>query len=248
MLAEFGRVLFAGGFVAFGIQQFIVGDFVPGRAPGWPEGLPGRAVFAWFTGLVFVAGGVALLAGRCVRPAAAAAGALVFAWALLRHLPFVIADGFIAGSWTAAGKAIVILGGLCALLAPHMPERRASLLLAGRVALGGFLVLCGFQHFRWDDFVITLVPAWMPGGGMFWTYVTGGLLILGGVGMQLPRTARLAAALSGLMIFLWVFMLHVPRAIAAVNAGVGRSEWTSVIEATAFSGLAFHLAFVKRDH
>lgn len=245
MLAQFGRILFAGGFIAFGIQQFVVSEFVVGRAPGWPEGVSGRVLFAWLTGAAFVASGAALVMERRVRLAAAAAGALVFGWALIRHIPTVAGDVFIGGSWTAAGKAIVILGGLCALLAHDLPERREPLLLTGRIALGGFMILCGFQHFKWDDFVITLVPTWMPGGGPFWTYVCGVLLILGGAGMLIPRTATLAAALSGLMIFLWVFMLHLPHAITATGEGHGQGEWTAVIEASAFSGLAFYLAGMR---
>jgi hypothetical protein len=59
--------------------------------------------------------------------------------------------------------------------------------------------------------------------------------------LLLPQTARLAAALSGLMIFLWVVLLHIPRALAAV-AAQSRNEWTAVFEALAISGIAFVLA------
>ena len=82
-----------------------------------------------------------------------------------------------------------------------------------------------------------LVPAWIP-GHMFWTYFAGVALIAGGVGLLLPQTARLAAALSGVMIFLWVVLLHVPRAMAATDAQ-SRNEWTAVFEALAISGIGF---------
>jgi hypothetical protein len=42
------------------------------------------------------------------------------------------------------------------------------------------------------------------------------------------------------MIFLWVLMLHIPRAIADPYTNVG-NEWASVFEALAFSGMAFML-------
>ena len=76
-VASFGRLLFAGGIVAFGIQHFFFGDFVPGRAPPWPDGVAGKLMFAWITGLVFVASGIALLTGRFARTAALVAGALI---------------------------------------------------------------------------------------------------------------------------------------------------------------------------
>ena len=52
--------------------------------------------------------------------------------------------------------------------------------------------------------------------------------------------ARLAATLLGTMVFIWVLILHIPRAIADPYSGVG-GEWTSVFEALAESGIAFIL-------
>ena len=43
------------------------------------------------------------------------------------------------------------------------------------------------------------------------------------------------------MIFLWVVMLHIPRAVTATPA-TRANETTAVFEALAFSGLAFLLA------
>jgi hypothetical protein len=48
------------------------------------------------------------------------------------------------------------------------------------------------------------------------------------------------------MIFLWVLMLHIPRAIADPYTNV-RNEWASVFEALAFSGIAFMLAAMRRQ-
>jgi hypothetical protein len=58
--------------------------------------------------------------------------------------------------------------------------------------------------------------------------------------------ARLASLLVGVMIFLWVLMLHIPRAIADPYTNVG-NEWASVFEALAFSGIAFMLAAMRRQ-
>jgi len=41
--------------------------------------------------------------------------------------------------------------------------------------------------------------------------------------------------------FLWVFLLHIPRAVADPRGSLG-NEWTSVFEALAYSGVAFMLA------
>jgi hypothetical protein len=44
------------------------------------------------------------------------------------------------------------------------------------------------------------------------------------------------------MIFLWVVLPHIPRALAAATEATRANETTAVFEALAFSGLAFLLA------
>jgi uncharacterized membrane protein YphA (DoxX/SURF4 family) len=55
-LGLIGRVFFGLSLCAFGILQFVYGDFVPGRAPAWPAGVPGRLVWAWVSGALTIAG------------------------------------------------------------------------------------------------------------------------------------------------------------------------------------------------
>jgi uncharacterized membrane protein len=230
-LPRIGRILFAIGLAAFGVQQFLYGDFIPGRAPEWPASLPGRIPFAYVTGALLIVAALAIALDRKKREAAVGVSAVVFAWALLRHLPLVVADTSLGGAWTSAGKALAFFGGALAIAGV---ARGAAV---ARVCLGLFFVLAGVQHFLFAPWVATLVPAWIP-GSLFWTYFAGVALVAGGIGLNIPRTAPWAAALSGLMIFLWVFLLHVPRALAAAP-DQSRNEWTAVFEAIAMAGLAW---------
>lgn len=61
--------------------------------------------------------------------------------------------------------------------------------------------------------------------------------------MFAARTRRLAAILTGFMIFAWVIMLHIPRALAAPHDA---NETTAVFEALAISAAAFLVAFPSR--
>ena len=249
-LATLGRLFFGIGIFAFGIQQFIYGDFVPGRAPAWPASLPGRLVWAYVSGAVLIVAGAAIIFKWKVRWAGFVVGALVFLWALLRHIPEVAANPSSGTVLTSTGKALTLWGGAFAVAGSVRATEGAHsdaasgtgsadqrLILIGRLCLGVFLILCGIEHFVFAQFVAPLVPAWIP-GSMFWTYFSGVALIAGGAGLILTMTARVAGALSGLMIFLWFLLLHVPRAMAVNN----RNEWTAVFEALAFSGIAFVLA------
>ena len=243
-LARFGRTCFALALIAFGAASFVVRDFVAGRAPAWPSSA--GVVWAYFTGTLFVVAGLRIVLGR--RPAfgAIAAAVLIFGWAFLRQLPVAFADQQLGGAWTSLGKALALSGGALGVAASIIwssasastQELRhaATMNLVGRCSLGAFLVLAGVQHFLFTPFVMTLVPTWIP-GAMFWAYFAAVALLAGGVGLILPPTSRLAAALVGAMIFIWLLVLHIPRGVAMHN----RNEWTAVIEALAFSGIAFAL-------
>jgi len=250
--AAFGRLFFSIGLVAFGIQQFIYGDFVPGRAPAWPAAIPGRLIWASVSGAVLIAAGVAIISGKNARRAAILSGTMVLVWALLRHLPEVAANphGVVL---TNTGKSLALFGGAFAV-AGSLPVNESSatgvfskiinssdgFIYLGRFCLGVFMILAGIQHFIYTQFVAALIPAWIP-GHYFWAYFAGVALIAGGAGLIVLRTARIAAAWTGVMLFLWVLLLHIPRAVAAAGPQK-RNEWTAVFEALAMSGIAFVVA------
>ena len=242
-MTHLGRRMFAVAFIAFGVLQFLYVDFVPGRPPAWPDALYGGWIWAYASGACFVVAGIALIADRHAKLAAFSIAALVFAWAVTRNLPLALADPTFGGAWTRLGKAVALSGGALAVAASarHGDRRRMDpLTLVGRCALGLFLINSGIQHFLFTGAVITLMPAWIP-GPRWWAYITGVALAAGGVGLIVPRTARIAGLGVGLMLFTWVCMLHIPRALAAAAANQ-RNEWSAVFEALAFSGLALVLA------
>jgi uncharacterized membrane protein len=244
--ASIGRIFFGLSLCAFGILQFIYGDFVPGRAPAFPPDVPGRLAWAWISGALLIAAGAAIIFGKRARGPALLVAAMIFLWALLRQIPVVAANPH-GGVLTNMGKVIAMVGGTLAVAGALPTEGRRvtdGLLWVGRVCLGGFMILGGVQHFIYTQFVATLVPQWIP-YPVFWAYFAGVALVAGGAGLFVTKTARVAAALSGLMIFLWVVMLHVPRALAAMPAQ-RQNEWTAVFEALAFSGLALTIAGSQR--
>jgi hypothetical protein len=61
-------------------------------------------------------------------------------------------------------------------------------------------------------------------------------LVAGGLGLFLPQTAALAALMSGLMVFSWFWIVHLPRTL------LGISDSLAVFEALAVSGIALVLS------
>lgn len=237
-----GRLFFAAALVGSGIQQLFTGHFVR-LVPPLPEWIPSPSFWAYLVGVVLILVGISLGARYKSPEAAAVVGALILLSFLCLQLPQALADPLTGFKWTNPCKALALLGGVI-LLGAQSGSRGSGL---GRffrrlrplapLLLAGFLILAGIQHFVYADFVARLVPSWFP-QSHFWTYFTGVALIAGGIGILVPKTARLTATMVGIMIFLWVLLLHIPRALTMYAAG----ETSAIFEALAMSGVAFFLA------
>ena len=230
------RVLIAISFAAWGAQQIIFGDFVShvvGVVPAW---IPMHTALADLTGLALIAAAVGILLQK--RNVAVALGIACLALALLTQLPPALANPTNIGRWVSLGKAFTIAG--CAFvvaaslgawvgeISPHI------MILYGKWSLGAFMIYSGFLHFQLRSFVAALFPPWIP-LHLPLTLIAGVLLICGGLGMMLPATTDLASLLSGIMILVWVPLIHIPLTLKNLkNPG----ESVPVFEALAFGSLA----------
>jgi uncharacterized membrane protein len=190
---------------------------------------------------------LAIIFGTGARTAAMLLGTIILLWDLFRDVDLIK----IAATSLDIVKALA-LGSGAFVIAGSLPRDRwdsggvfsaairplEKLIPLGRFFLAPQMIVAGSEHFIYSRFVFGLVPAWIP-GHPFWTYFTGAALIAGGIGLMLRRTARLAAALLGSIIFIWVLVLHIPRAAADLHSA---NEWTSVFQALSMSGVAFILA------
>jgi uncharacterized membrane protein len=242
--------------VAFGMQHFAYLDFVTRVFPRFPAWIPGHPYLACLFGLFLVAAGFAIMIRKVARPTALLLGAVILASFALLYLPLLITSPPNGSLWTRAGKALALSGGSFLVAGSlsaksNAPARAPAAVVKvlervipfGRFFLAAFLILCGIEHFIYVEFVAGLVPSWIP-WHVFWTYFTGVALIAGGVGITIPMTVRLAASLSGIMIFLWVVLLHIPRAAVDIRSS---NETTAVFEALAMSGAAFLVAATCRN-
>ena len=248
-LISVGRLFFGLALLGLGAEHFIFREMVTARPPAWSDDVPGKLLWVYGSGVLVMLTGAAVLLRRGARLAVLALGVLIFFVSLLRQLPIAAADSLLAGSWTQTAKALTFVGGSFAIAATFPPVQGATagrwwrfvnatdpFVSMGRYCLGAFLILSGVQHFKFLAFVATLIPAWFPGNGIWWSQFAGVLLITFGVGLLFARTAALAALLTGLMIFSWFWIVHLPRVHTSVSDGI------AVFEALAFSGVALVLA------
>jgi uncharacterized membrane protein YphA (DoxX/SURF4 family) len=237
--AGLGRLFLGVALAGFGVESLAFGHYVVARAVPWPADPLQQQLVGAVAGTILLACGAAILAGRWTREAAAQAAVLILGWSLCLHWPRAIAGPPLGGDWTNALKAVVLAAGLV-LVAARAPGP-ASGLLAGlsRVAphlCAPFFLLAGIQHILFVQFVETLIPPFIP-WARFWTYVAAGALLAGGFGLLAPPVRRLAATLTGWMVFAWVFLVHVPLIVR-----VGPLEWQGVFEALGISGVCLLLA------
>jgi uncharacterized membrane protein len=208
--------------------------------PKLPAWIPWHFFWAYVTGIVLIAAGLAIFFRKQARLASLLLGSLILLSFLVFYLPLLLASPPLSGVWTNAGKALALSGGAF-LVAETVTQANTSLprlIPLSRFFLSAFLILAGVQHFLFVSFVASLVPRWIS-GHLVWTYFSGVALIAGGVGILIPKVRGLAALLSGIMILLWVVLLHIPRAFAALRDS---NETTAVFEALAISGTALLVA------
>jgi len=236
-----GRYLFALSVVASGIYQLVTGHYV-NLVPVNPARLP-PAWQPYLFGVLFVLVGVGLLLRRTVSAAAITLAALLLVLFFGFGLPVALAHASTGYVWVDPLMTLALLGGVS--LAAARGDGSTGSSLATRfvpMALGAFLAYCGALHFPYAKYVASLIPPWIP-AHMFWTYFAAIALIAGGIGVLVPRTARLAATLSGVMLFSWVFLVHIPLAINTHTV----SEISRGLQALSDSAVAFMLAGTLRS-
>jgi uncharacterized membrane protein len=246
-----GRALFAVGLASIGLMHFFFMNFPWVVIPDFPAGIPLRLLWVSLVGAALVVAGVCILFNLRGKKVAAWTGVGLLVLVVVAHLPSRLSSQYawVLGAWTNALKEMALAGGawIAALsfeeAGSDLPGWLESAMPAGRYMFAAMLVIFGVDHFLYPKFVAPLVPEWV-GAPMFWTYFAGTALIVGGLGMMVKRVAWLASLMTGGMIFLWVFMLHIPRAVVDPYTSVG-NEWASVFEATAFSGMAFMLSAAR---
>lgn len=102
--------------IVFGLSHFVYADFTASMVPAW---IPAPLFWAWATGLGHFAAGLAILSGILSRLAVTLLAAMMGSFALLLHLPRVVAAPGSQVEWTMlfvatmlAGAAWIIRAGL----------------------------------------------------------------------------------------------------------------------------------------
>jgi uncharacterized membrane protein len=100
------------------------------------------------------------------------------------------------------------------------------------------LAVFGALHLSGVDFVLPLVPSYMP-WRLFWAYFVGCALLAASLSIATKIQVRWSGLLFGIMMFLFVGMLMIPGALATPR---DRIAWTIVVRESSFAGGGWILA------
>jgi len=138
-----------------------------------------------------------------------------------------------------AGLALLAIG-LFIILKKEIPQAHGfdRLMPFGRLFFAVPLAVFAAQHFTIAKYMAPMVPSWIP-GHVFWIYLVGVALVAAALSILFKKYSQLAATLLGIMILLFVVLLHIPRVVASPT---DRISWTVALRDLAFSGGAFAFA------
>jgi uncharacterized membrane protein len=176
-------------------------------APMVPKYMPWRLFLAYFVGFALLAASLSIATKIQVWWSGLLFGIMMFAFVAI----IVFRESsFAGGGWLLAGNA----------LRQQSRGHGKRLITVGRVLIAITAIFFGVQHFLHPANVPgvpleKLTPTWIPGRFLI-DYVTGAILLMGGVSILLARKARMAATYLGTWIVLMVLFIYGPILIVSL--------------------------------
>jgi uncharacterized membrane protein YphA (DoxX/SURF4 family) len=255
MIAKLGQCIFAAAIIGFGVLQIIFAQHVA-PVPQIIPWLPQIPWVAYLAGAAFLATGVCIAVNVRARLAAMILGLLFLLCVLVFQIARLAEHFSSVPARTAAFEMLAIcataftLAGILSDGARDFGEWKTlanALIRSGPYLFGISLIVFGYDHFRVISLIAGLVPAWIPGSGKFWAYVTGTALVASGVGIVTGVLARWGAFLIGVMFLMYFLTLHLPR-ILTYPRSHNPAELSSAFIALGMCGASWICAthFAKR--
>jgi uncharacterized membrane protein YphA (DoxX/SURF4 family) len=146
--------------------------------------------------------------------------------------------------WMYVCALLVSIIGLIKIFGELQQEHGADKIMPfGRLFFAIPLAVFGSEHFTVTASIAALVPRWIP-AHTFWVYLVGAAFLCAAFSIAVLIQARLAAALVGMTLLIFVLVMDMPGVVA--NPG-NRFFWALALRQLAFSGGAFAFAISPRS-
>ena len=216
------NLCFAIPLAVFGAEHLSAAQFIQ---QGVPSFVPWHLFWAYFVGFALIAASLSIATKIQVRWSGLLFGIMMFLFVAMMDIPGALADRGNRFAWTLLLRELAFGGGgwllaAAALRAEGHGQGASRLTIVGRVLVGVAAVFYGVETF--------LHPLGMPGvpleklmsdwipGRMIIGYLTAAILVLGGLGILVSKTTRMAATYLGTWIVLLVVFVYGPILIASL--------------------------------
>lgn len=103
------------------------------------------------------------------------------------------------------------------------------------------MIVFGIYHFIYPKNMLVYVPGFMP-GGILWVYFVGVAFILAALSFMSNRLVKVAGYLLALLLFIFVFTIHLPNYLHAGDVEMQQMALVSLLKDTAIAGFALFIA------
>jgi uncharacterized membrane protein len=157
----------------------------------------------------------------------------------------VFLPGFAWGVWLPYLSATIILVVGLSTLAKELGHRHGldKLVALGPLFIAIPMAVFGTEHFTAAAILAGMVPGWIP-GHMFWALFVGTCLLAAALSLASGKYTWLAGAMLGLMICLFVLLIHIPGIAGAPHS---RIRWVVALRDLAFAGGALSVSAAQKD-
>lgn len=218
-ILPFGRLFFAIPMGVFGTEHLVDASDIAQAVPSW---MPAHLFWTYLVGVALIAAALSIVVNRHARLAATLLGSMLLVFVALIHVPNIVGQhgarlfSMIALRDTAfSGGAFALAGSLSRR--PHS-EGMPGLVTLARFFVGIPAIVFGVEDILHPTIVpgvplARLTPTWIP-GHIFWSYLSGAVLVATGACILVNVKARLAATYLGIMILLLMLFVYLPILIA----------------------------------
>jgi uncharacterized membrane protein YphA (DoxX/SURF4 family) len=232
-LLKTGQIFFAAALIGFGGLQMATGHLSPALLP-FPAGMAGIAIIARITGIIFILAGICIAVKKMQVQATIITGMLFLILVLYPHLPKFFSNLHDPGEWVGFLETLALACGSFMLAASFGNKMKIPAAVA-KYIFAAILIVFGIQHIMYEEYIETLIPAWLPAITV-WSWLVMAAFFLTALSIIIHVKTRLALNIAALMFLVWVFILHLPRVI---NTSSSDAEWMSMFIALAMSGICF---------
>jgi uncharacterized membrane protein YphA (DoxX/SURF4 family) len=247
-LVKTGRIFYGAAIAVMGFLTIYRKDFPYMLIPPKHAWVREHVLLVYIAGALLLLAGATIVLGKRISRVSFLLGIallLVFCFYFIPYELTVSSRYMHFGDWENAAKELAMAGGALAI-AEYYSNRILPIGFSRRLTGWGTTIFAltilsfAIDHYLYARQAVGYMPSWVS-HPIFWLYFTGTCLLGSSLAILLGINRRLFAALLGLMILIWVLILHIPKVVAASGSDSG-GEVTSAFLALGYCGIAFFIA------